>query len=53
VDGFLVLLFGELGLWYRDWLDEGFLLLGLLHLHLITRSKIQALCEERSELVML
>ena len=51
MDGFLVLFFGELGLWYLYWLDEGFLLLVLLHL--ITRSKVQALCEERGELVVL
>ena len=51
MDRFFVLLFGKLGLWHRHWLDEGLLLLILLHL--ITRSKVQALCEERSKLVML
>lgn len=51
MDGNFVLLFGKLGMLYWGWLDEGFLLLVLLYL--ITRSKVQALCEERSELVVL
>jgi hypothetical protein len=51
VDGFFVTLFGKLGLCHWQGLDEGLLLLVLLHL--VTRSEVQALCEERSKFVML
>lgn len=47
-----MLLFGKLGLCHRHRLDEGLLLL-LVVLHLVTRSEVQALCEQRSKFVML
>ena len=51
MDGLFVLFLRKVGLWHRHWLDEGPLLLVLLHL--ITRSKVHALCEESSKLVVL
>ena len=46
----LMLLFGELRLCHRNWLDKS-LLLSLLHL--VTRTEVHALCEESSKLIML